>query len=407
MPWSHRSQWIVVVVAVVLAVAVALVLHHREPPADPGHSQWRAESGMLVQRVEQLSSAGEVDAAASVLEVLAQRPDLAASGQDDRARMALARAYLTAGRRDQALKQVQAIPWADKEPQIAAEIVGLELAVRWRGLFDDQGELISGAVTPRNSFEATFGRPAGLWHDRWEEYRALATALDRGARMVAAEGGQVTMPAGAGLLRLARYSRGDGTQAALLSALGDPQRWDADLALAVERLLLSEYDPEAALTAAEVLWSRHASSTQAGLALRDLRLWQGRRQTLADTVKLWAFPAVDGRIEAASRQYPTLAASADAALQQERELNRTAMDSAVTRIVSEKKPDQDIMDGVSELSVVAGAEETREWRLALTYDGLRVQPDHQEIAAGQPAGFQITSKHRGEHRLRLYRLPGR
>jgi hypothetical protein len=163
MPWSKRNQWIVVgVVAAAVGVAATCFLHQSGAQNGTGHSQWRAESDTLVQRVEQLSSGGEVDAAASVLEVVLKRPDLVASGQGDRARMAVARAYLAAGRRDQALTQVQAIPWADKGPQIAAEIVGLELAVRWRGLFDDQQILVSGAVTPRTA----------PWPRRWIVARA-------------------------------------------------------------------------------------------------------------------------------------------------------------------------------------------------------------------------------------------
>ena len=297
MPWSNRRLWIAFGVVVVgVAMSVWLIQHTVRTPAAStasGGEQWRAESDTLVQRVEKLSAGGEVDAATSVLDVLLQRSDLAATGQGDRARMAVARACLTSGRRDQALKQVLAIPWADKGPQIAAEIVGLELAVRWRGLFDDQMDLVSGALPPAISLEAPFGRPEGLWQDRWTQYRALATSLDRGVRMVAAEGGQVVMPGTAAVLTVARYSRGDGTMAALMASLGAPVQWSPELALTLMRLHLSEHDPEAAFTAAEVLWSRHAETSQAGLAFHDLRLWQLRRQAMAKTLRLWAYPLID------------------------------------------------------------------------------------------------------------------
>ncbi len=150
MNWSKRNQWIMGVALVcVIGLVVPQLFHSAKSVGAESGEQWRAESDTLVQRVEKLAVAGEMDAAASVLEVVLQRGDLLATGQGDRARMALARAYLAGGRRDQALAQVMAIPWADKGPQIAAEIVGMELAVRWRGLFDDQLDLVSGALTPQ------------------------------------------------------------------------------------------------------------------------------------------------------------------------------------------------------------------------------------------------------------------
>jgi GNAT superfamily N-acetyltransferase len=413
-PFRSLRWLVVVVVVVVVGVGVVLLAgrsaHHQEQ--DAAKVQWRAGSDTLVQRVEQLAGAGEVDAAASVLEVLLKRGDVADTGSGDRARMAVARGYLTAGRRDQALAQVQAIPWADKGPAIAADIVGLELAVRWRGLFDDHGELVSGALTPRNSLDAPFGRTEGLWQDRWEQYRALATSLDRGARMVSAEGGHVTMPASAALLRMARYSRGDGTLATLMTALGDPQRWDADLALALVRLQVNEHDPDAAMVAAEVLWSRHATTPQAGLALRDLRIWQGRRNILGKTVKLWDFPGIDARLDAMALIYPALATSAEVALRQERELNQTAMETSITRTISadvvrEVGVTGDLRSLPTEPVMASDDEQPREWRLALDYDGLDLQIDQREVAAGLSARLTVTSEHRGEHRLRVHRLADR
>lgn len=419
MAWSKRSQWFVVAVAVGLAVIIATAqVGLRRASGTGAHGgehqqQWRAESDTLVERVEKLSTAGEVDAASSVLEVLLQRPDLAATGQGDRARMAVARAYLAGGRRDQALAQVQAIPWADKGAQIAAEIVGLELAVRWRGLFDDQQDLVSGAIPPRNSREATFGRPDGLWRDRWNQYRALATALDRGARMVAAEGGQVVMPATPALMQVARYSRGEGNLAALMKSIGAIP--DADLALTLVRLHLSEHNLDAAFVAAEIVWTQHAQSTQAVAAFRELRLWQLRRQAMATRLDLWSYPLFDQRLEALAVIYPTIASSAATAFTHEREINQAAMEASLGTISTDaaKSEQPVIKEAVQigsdsqdvELIIDPGVEQA--WQLAHTYHGLSCQAQQREVAAGTPARFTISSEHRGEHRLRLHRLADR
>lgn len=418
MPRSNRRLWIVFgVLALGVAVSVVLIQHTVRTPtagAPSGGQPWRAESDTLVQRVEKLSAAGEVDAATSVLDVLLQRADLAATGQGDRARMAVARACLTSGRRDQALAQVLAIPWADKGPQIAADIVGLELAVRWRGLFDEQMELVSGALPPAISREAPFGRPEGLWQDRWNQYRALATALDRGVRMVAAEGGQVAMPGSAKLLTLARYSRGDGTLATLMAALGDPAQWQPDLALSLMRLHLSEHDPESAFTAAEVLWSRHAETPQAGLAFRDLRLWQLRRQAMTTSLRLWAYPEIDQRLDALVATYAAMAASAETSFRQEREINQVAMTAGVTAVVEQAKkiaPDvttsEVTVEGLVMVDQLVDTISQSQWRLAVDYDGLSLRAEQAAFAAGSPVRLRLVSEHRGEHQVRIYRLAGR
>lgn len=415
MPWSNRRWWMVfglVLVGVVVGLALTQQRWRTQAVAtSSGGEQWRAESDTLVQRVEKLSAAGEVDAATSVLDVLLQRSDLAATGQGDRARMAVARACLTSGRRDQALAQVLAIPWADKGPQIAADIVGLELAVRWRGLFDDQMELVSGVLPPAISREAPFGRPEGLWQDRWDQYRALATVLDRGARMVAAEGGQVAMPGTADLLTLARYSRGDGTLATLMASLGDPASWRPDLALSLMRLHLNEHDPEAAFIAAEVLWSRHADTAQAGLAFRDLRLWQLRRQAMAPSLRLWAYPLIDQRLDALVTTYAAMATSAETSFRQEREINQVAMTTGVTAVVEKKDLELNASNVVGGEAVIVdhlgSSDDQPAWRLAMDYDGLSLRAEQSAFAAGSPVRLHLVSEHRGEHQVRLYRLPGR
>ncbi len=417
MPWSNRRRWMMLGVLLVgVAVSMVLIQQASRSPAvatTGGVEQWRAESDTLVERVEKLSAAGEVDAATSVLEVLLRRSDLAATGQGDRARMAVARACLTSGRRDQALAQVLAIPWADKGPQIAADIVGLELAVRWRGLFDEQMNLVSGALPPAISREAPFGRAEGLWQDRWNQYRALATAIDRGVRMVAAEGGQVSMPGTADILTVARYSRGDGSFATLMASLGDPALWRPDLAFSLMHLHLSEHDPEAAFTTAEVLWSRHADTPQAGLAFRDLRQWQLQRQAMEKTLRLWAYPAIDQRLDALAATYTAMATSAATSFRQEREINQVAMTTGVTAVV-EKGVRAELEK--SAVEVVAGplideqslsVETQQEWRLAFDYDGLSLRAERLAFAVGSPVRLYLTSNHRGEHQVRVYRLPGR
>ena len=420
MSWSRRRQWSVVVMLVALVALVAgLVALMTLAPwfarwdqrQVAGGAQWRAESDILVQRVEKLAAGGEIDAATSVLEVVLQRGDLVASGQGDRARMALARACLAGGRRDQALGQVQAIPWADKGPQVAAEIVGLELAVRWRGLFDDHLELVSGALTPCDSLDAPFGRAEGLWQDRWNQYRALAGSLDRGARMVMAEGGQVAMPATQELMQVARYSRGDGTLTALMASLGAPRQWSPELALTVMRLHLGEHDLDASAGAAEVLWTYHPDSPQAGTAFRELRLWQARRRAMATSLHLWEYPLIDQRLDQLVARYPAMAASAEAAFQQERAINQVAMTAGMTAVVEQKmeiaRESTEVLrePGINPVSSLAAGKP--EWRLALDYDGLSLRPEHPEVAAGSPVRLFLASDHRGEHQIRVYRLAGR
>ena len=75
MNWSKRNQWTmgVALVVCVIGLVVPRLFHSAKSVGAEGGEQWRAESDTLVQRVEKLAVAGEMDAAASVLEVVLQR----------------------------------------------------------------------------------------------------------------------------------------------------------------------------------------------------------------------------------------------------------------------------------------------------------------------------------------------
>ena len=102
MTWSQRSQWIKGVALVVCMIGLINVvprLFHPAPSVSAeGGEQWCAESDTFVQRVEKIAVDGEMDAAASGLEVDLTLGDLMTTGQGERARMALARAYVAGGR---------------------------------------------------------------------------------------------------------------------------------------------------------------------------------------------------------------------------------------------------------------------------------------------------------------------
>ena len=183
--------------------------------ADAG---WQAPPPALAQRVERLAAAGEIEAARGVLDVLATRdaPAFAA-----RARLALSDALVASGKGDAAQEVVRAVPWADKGPEIAARLVGIELAAGWQRLLVD-GEPASGLLPPRLVPDSDAGNRGGAWAARRDGFAAFVAALDRGARMARAEGATVRLPADEGMIALARYAHGALDAAGLERALGAP-----------------------------------------------------------------------------------------------------------------------------------------------------------------------------------------
>ncbi len=240
--------------------------------------------------------------------------------------------------------------------------------------------------------------------------------------MVKAEGGQVMMPGTPALLSLARYSRGDGTLATLMTALGATSQWSPDLALSVMRLHLSEHEIEQAFAAAEVLWTHHADSTQAGLAFRELRLWQLRRKAMEMTINFWSYPLFEQRLDELAKKFVDLATSAEVAARQERELNQAAMAAGMKAVVMEKvvnekvEVHENIPIDVSVSADVVSSElpetiplndKPKEWRLAHDYDGISLRVEAREVAAGSPVYIHLASEHRGEHQVSVYRIDGR
>ena len=213
--------------------------------------QWRATDTMLADRVEHLAQAGEAEAATGVFSALVARPNVGGAPAEQRARLALARSLIGLGRNDDALVHLQRIVWADKSPAIASQILGLEAKLRWQQL-TVHGEVVSGAIPSIAAADAPQGEPSGPWLSRRESYTALADVLDRGVRLVHAEGGTPEFPASAEQMVLARFAFGDRTLAVLSAELGDPGTWQPAVALAVVRVHVAEHDIDHAAEIATV-----------------------------------------------------------------------------------------------------------------------------------------------------------
>jgi hypothetical protein len=407
------------VVVLLLVGLLAWPVGAASEPAD----DWRAGAGVLVERVERLARGGEVDAAAAVMRELLKRDKIGEHGLDDRARMALAQAYLAADRRAEALAEIKAIPWADKSPKLAADIVALELAIRWQGLRDKQNgdRLVSGAIPAVNSPEAPGGRGEGVWRARWEDFQALRDLMNRGARMVRAEGGTVILPATPAMLALARYGRGDLERASLVRELGKEGQWDASLALAVALLHFSESEIDEAAAASEELWQRFPATSEAQTAFRQFRTWQKHRGLAGQTIRLWSYPEIDRRLDALSTTYAGVEAEVQKSMASLQDLNeirmradlvRSIMGMATQATALAVAPLEDFRAGAHDRLPVAAQRSASgtdpaqaEYRLALDYEGLQVRVTAVQVPAGVPASLTIHSMHRGEHLLRLYRLP--
>ena len=168
----------------------------RPLPADP----WRASVVTLLGRVERLSGGSDTAAAGAVMGELERRGDPALV---DRGRVALARGLLAAGATDDALTRVGQITWADKGPAVAAEIVGLELRIRWQHLLGADGWLPSGILDPRDIADSQLGRAGGAYGERQRAFAGIEALLASGARLVEREGGRVPLPVPASQLTLA------------------------------------------------------------------------------------------------------------------------------------------------------------------------------------------------------------
>ncbi len=382
-----------------LLVAFGLGLAGEENP-------WRAGADSLTERIERLAVAGEVDAARAVLTVLLGRDKIAESGLDDRCRMSVAKALAKVGRTAEALALVKDVTWADKAAAKAAAIVALELEIRHRAILDDFLVLRSGAIPARDAYDSELGQAGGTWAERRTQAVAFFDLLDRGARMVRAEGGQIVLPAPQPLLTLAAYAHQPWSPARLAKELGDPTAWKPELALAACRLHLEEHDAPLALAAAETLFAKFADTPPAQEAFSLLRTWQLRRQVLAKTVSLWHEPAVDSRLEALAARFAQANLAVRAAVDGERDLAQAATGQAVSALIeaASAEPEKPADRIATICTVPTASVSPPQWRLALDHDGLSLAPDRQRVSAGTACRLSVTSQFRGPHRLRLHRL---
>ena len=396
-----RSPFLVASLVAVFCVLVGC----GDPPVDRA---WRADDATLATRVETLAAAREIDAAEGVFAALAAR-SVAGSVPEQRARLALARALVGLDRGSDAALHLDHLVWADKDPRIAAELLALQAMVQWRTLCVD-GVPVTGALPAFADRDAPLGQPEGAWRARREAYAALATVLDRGVRLVRAEGGDVPLPASPSLLALTRYAYGDRTPAALATDLGATTTWTPALALAVLRVHLAEHAPEDALAAATVLFTNHPHSAEADRAFTLLRAWQVRRQRAEGTVRLWACPDLDALLAAEEpRREAAAVAAAVAALAlvaADRDLNDAAVTTALKTMAAEPRVELDIesptdVEEPSETKVEVRT--SVNWKLATAWRGIHIQTPN-EVIAGNPIPVTLTSEHRGDHQLALYRF---
>ncbi|TVR45535.1 MAG: hypothetical protein EA402_04230, partial [Planctomycetota bacterium] len=363
--------------------------------AGDGANPWRAGAEVLTQRVERLAAGGEVDAAAAVLQRLLEREGIAETGLDDRARLALARGYLAAERIDQALRTVNAISWADKAPEVAAEVVSLTLAIRWQGLYDEGGRLRSGMIPPRDSFDAEQGQRAGPWQERRGHWQALQDLLGGGVRMVAAEGGELRWPRPQEWLSLARYAYNELPTDELPALDGADGEWLGALAA----LHLEEHEIEAAWAVTQVLLRRFPDHGVSDETLFRLGRWQQRRERLRRQLPLWPLPEVEAGIEAALAARPAL-----------RERLQAAMDADIDSLLAaqewpERKLSETDVITIETLGEVEYLDQQWTWELARSYDGLQLQPRARNLALGEEQELRLTSTLRGPHQLQLFALP--
>lgn len=393
-------------IAVIAAAILILGSCGETAKADP----WRADEHQLLGRVENLAGSGDVDAAAGVLTELERRGNGAVL---DRGRVALARGLLAAGRGDDALKRLREVAWADKSPAIAGELVGLELAIRWRGVLDADGVLRSGRIPARDDHDSDQGRPGGAWQARRDSFAAIAAVLAGPARMVEREGGRVALPAENALIALARYAHGAAAWTDTAAAMGDPAGWSPALAMAVVRLHLAEHDPERAIQAAEVLWRQHPGTSEAGTAFRELRLWQLRRRA-ASFLRLWSYPAIETRLDALAQVHAAAEAESRAAVAAEADLGGATMARTMrekvttTSTVVVPQFESEGVIGLDADPVVVVAEEKppaprMEWRLATVYDGVSLALPSEPVPAGDPLAITATGAG-GPCRIELWRI---
>ncbi|MFM2090488.1 MAG: hypothetical protein RLZZ127_977, partial [Planctomycetota bacterium] len=372
-----------------LPVCAVLLLCSCQDQAPPAAAM-REDDVALQARLERLAAAGEIPAAQGVLTQVLARPD-ADGTRHDRARLALVRGLLQRGDRTAAQTLLREVPWADKVPAVAAEVVALGVQAQWQGLIDGDGRLFSGVLPPRLVEDSDEGRAGGAWSERGERLREIETLLAGGGAMVRREGVALPLAMPEVLLDLARFAHGR-------RVLPDLARAEAPVRLAAVRLLLDEHDPAAAAALAEPLWA--ASGSAGAAAFRDLRTWQLRRRA-RHGLPLWAFPAIDARLDALARTMPEAASAAAAAVAGDADLGRQGLRNLLRPTPAERR-------AVAIPEAAAGSSDGEDvpatWTLATTWDGLQIRLPETVVPLGQAVAVDVVSEHRGRHRLSLHRI---
>lgn len=384
------------------------------PAADVVENDWRAGAEVLTQRVERLSEAGDVDAAAAVLAVLLGRENIQETGLDDRARMALAKGYLKVRRPQQALHTLQDVSWADKSPEKAADIVSLELAIRWQGLQDQEGMLISGAIPAINAADSLCGLSGGAWEERRTNFKALLDLQHRGMRMIEAEGATTKLPASSSLFALANYAHGgvgwEPTEARIAR-----EGWKDSLRTQAALLHLQDHEIEQAFQLAAAVWDNDANtkedavSEEGAMLFRRFRLWQERRRVAAPMLLLWSYLAMDKQLDALAPLYPTIAEAVKQAVDQEEDLAALVMQGTMTNaVVAEDEKPVDIVL-LEEGQYRFEGEESAPCKFLVVdrYADFSVHPTKREYATIDRIDLRLRSMHRGLHTLHVYALKDR
>ena len=371
-----------------LAVAVLLLAACQEQTPPP--AAMREDDAALQARLERLAVAGEILAAQGVLTQVLARPD-ADGTRHDRARLALVRGLLQRGERAAAQTLLRDLPWADKVPAVAAEVVALGVQAQWQGLIDADGRLYSGVLPPRLVEDSDEGRAGGAWSERGERLREIETLLASGGAMARREGAVLPLAMPAVLLDLARFAHGR-------RELPDLAQAEPPVRLAAVRLLLDEYDPLAAAALAEPLWA--ASGTAGVTAFRDLRAWQLRRRA-PHGLPLWAYPTLDARLDALARSMPEAASAAAAVVAADAGLGRRGLGNLLRP--AERRAEVVIAEEIGVESPDSEAQDAR-WTLATTWDGLQIRLPETVVPLGQTVAIDLVSEHRGRHRLSLHRI---
>ena len=371
--------------------------------ADPVGEEWRAGLDLLVQRCERLAAGGDVDSAAAVLAELGKREHAQDEGRLARATMAVAQGLATAGRSDEALKRLDTLAWADKGPAVAARIVGLGLEIRWKTLLRD-GRLVGGALPPALCEDSDRGLMGGAWGQRRDAYAGFCDLLDRGGRMVKAEGGVVPLPAPLPFVDLAAYAFGRCDLVGLGQRLGPATSWTPALARAAGDLHLDEFEIPAALACTETLWAQPGHGGTDGEALfRRLILWRSLRERARDVLALWPMPAEEARLATVAAWYPEAAAAVAAGLKDVHDLNGLALAAGAVRALRGDEVEEKTVQPVTNR---IGGGLSGGFRFTTSWDGLALAPPAITCTAGAPVVMRVTSVHRGEHRLRLWRIAG-